>query len=333
MMTNPSSPRGDVENAVLQLQQQLNSNYLAAEKLMSLRNPDESKLRDLSANIDLAYKNLTEIIEQAPTHETSNLLERASKNKIEFDTYLSEFMQKQPLTSNYDDKSCSSIGKRSTVATSTTSKSSRRSVKSIAAEAEYRAAKLKAKLKAKQAIERTEEETLIAKDEARLAMQKSQIARREAERELEVASVKLSVWKESAVSNLPLSQHLHPIQPLLPSQYLSPIQPLLPSQHLPAPEIVPTFLTTSPHEAEQSQTFLKTVTAGEYVSNICVSTICNSVNVNNVKPSVTSSTFAVKPVTNSVKFYDIVNEPNVAEPLCSNIYSSNKSKNEPVYST
>ena len=147
----------------------------------------------------------------------------------------------------------------------------------LAAEAEYRAAQLKAK----QAVERTEEE-------ARLAMQKSQIARREAERELEVALVKFSVWKESVVSNLPSIQRLHPIQPRLPSQ------------HLPAPETVPTFLMTSPHEAEQSRTILKTVTAGEHVSNICVSTICNSVNVNNVKPSVTFSTFAVKPVTNSV---------------------------------
>ena len=80
-------------------------------------------------------------------------------------------------------------------------------------------------------------------------MQKSQIARREVERELEVASVKLGVWKESAVSYLPSSQHLHPIQPLLPSQHLSPIQPLLPSQHLPPLEIVPKFLMTSPHEA------------------------------------------------------------------------------------
>ena len=215
-------------------------------------------------------------------------------------------MQKQPFTSNDDDRSCSSIGKRSTIATSTTSKSSRRSVKLLAVEAEYRAAQLKAK----QAIERTEEE-------ARLAMQKSQIARREAERELEVASVKLSVWKESAVSNLPLSQHLPssqhqpsiqhllPIQHVLPSQHLPPIQSLLPSQHLPPPEIVPTFLMTSACEAEQSRTILKTVTAGEHVSNICVSTICNSVNLNNVKLSVAFSTFAVKPVTNSVKFNDI----------------------------
>ena len=77
---------------------------------------------------------------------------------------------------------------------------------------------------------------------------------------------------------------------------------------------------------------MKTVTVGEHVSNICVSTICNSVNVNNVKPSVAPSTFSVKPVTNSVKFNDIVNVPNVAEPLCFNIYSSNNSKNEPVYS-
>ena len=72
---------------------------------------------------------------------------------------------------------------------------------------------------------------------------------------------------------------------------------------------------TSPHEVEQSRTILKTVTAGEHVSNIRVSTICNSVNVNNIKHSIASSTFAVKPVINSVKFNNIVNAPNVAEPL------------------
>ena len=82
-------------------------------------------------------------------------------------------MQKQPATSNYDDRSCSSIGKRSTIATSSTSKSSRRSVKLPAAEAEYRAAQLKAK----QAIEKTEEENLVAEDEARPAMQKSLAAK------------------------------------------------------------------------------------------------------------------------------------------------------------
>ena len=125
MMSNPSSPRGDVENAVLQLQEQLNLEVLVAEKLMSLRNPEESKLRDLSAKINSAYNNLIEIIEQAPTHNTSNLLERVSVNKIEFDPYLTEFMPKQPGTSNYDDRSCSSIGRRSTIANLSTSKSSR----------------------------------------------------------------------------------------------------------------------------------------------------------------------------------------------------------------
>ena len=144
-------------------------------------------MRDLSAKIHSAHENLIQIIQQAPTHETSNLSERASKNQIEFDTYLTEFIRKQTATSNYNDRSCSRIGKRSTIATSSTSKSSRRSVKLLASEAEYRAAKLKAK----QAIERIE---------AHLVMQKSQIARCEAEREFEVATVKLSVWKESAVS-------------------------------------------------------------------------------------------------------------------------------------
>ena len=58
---------------------------------------------------------------------------------------------------------------------------------------------------------------------------------------------------------------------------------------------------TSAYEVKQTRAIVKTVSAGMSTFNICVSTICNSVNVNNVKPSVASSTFAVKPETNSVK--------------------------------
>ena len=75
---------------------------------------------------------------------------------------------------------------------------------------------------------------------------------------------------------------------------------------------------TLAYEAEQTRTIVKTVTADEPVSNIC-----NSVNVNNVKSSFASSTCAVKLVIKSVKFNDIVDIPNVAEPLCSKIYLSN----------
>ena len=88
---------------------------------------------------------------------------------------------------------------------------------------------------------------------------------------------------------------------------------------------------TSAYEAEQTRTIVKTVSAGEPVPNIRVSTICNSVNMNNAKPSVASCTFVVKPVTNSVKFNDIVNALNVAEPLSSNIYSSNNLQLTRVY--
>ena len=72
---------------------------------------------------------------------------------------------------------------------------------------------------------------------------------------------------------------------------------------------------TLAYKAKQTRTIVNTVTDGEPGSNICVSTTCYSVNVNNVKPSVVSSTFAVKPVSNGVKFNDIANAPNVAEPL------------------
>ena len=45
-------------------------------------------------------------------------------------------MQKHSALSNYDDNACSNIGKELTIFTSSTSKSSRRSVKLLAAEAE-----------------------------------------------------------------------------------------------------------------------------------------------------------------------------------------------------
>ena len=84
MMSNPSSLGAlrDVKAAVLYLHEQLNSNYSAVGELMSLRNADEFKLRDLCRKINSAYKNLIKIIEQAPTHNTSNLLEKTSENKL-----------------------------------------------------------------------------------------------------------------------------------------------------------------------------------------------------------------------------------------------------------
>ena len=115
-------------------------------------------------------------------------------------------------------------------------------------------------------------------------MQKLRIARCKAERELEVASIKLGVWKESAVSKepdlaqkqngliqyIPSCQHLLPRQHLPPSQHLPPIQFLLSSQHLPPLEFDPTLLMTSAYKAEQTRTIAKTLTAGESVSNICL---------------------------------------------------------------
>ena len=61
---------------------------------------------------------------------------------------------------------------------------------------------------------------------------------------------------------------------------------------------------------------MTTVAAGEPESNICGSTICNGVNVNNViKLSVESSTFVVKPAINGVNFNHVVDLPKATGPL------------------
>ena len=77
---------------------------------------------------------------------------------------------------------------------------------------------------------------------------------------------------------------------------------------------------------------MTTITAGEPVSNIFVSTTCNSVNENNVKPSATLYTFVRKRAINSVNFNNVVNKFNAAEILCSKTNPSNDPKNEPLYS-
>ena len=110
---------------------------------------------------------------------------------------------------------------------------------------------------------------------------------------------------------------------------MPPQQHLSLSQHLPPLGFDPTFLLTTAHEVERIWTIETTVTAGEPLSNTCVSTTCNGVNVNNVKPSVEPTTFVVKPVINSINFNGVVNVSSITESLYSKTYPSNDSKNEP----
>ena len=181
---------GEFINAIEKLQQQLNSHYLAAETIMSLRDPKMENLHLTLAKIDLAYEELITNIHRLDDENASTFRENAARNKKEFDAHKNEFLEKRIATSvqelpardspslhRYDIRShVSTPSARSKVSTSS-------SVKRKEAEAEFKAAQLRAF----QASERAQETLVLQRHQA-------EIAQREAQRELELASVKLQVW-------------------------------------------------------------------------------------------------------------------------------------------
>ena len=81
--------------AIEKLQQQLNSHYLAAETIISLRDSKMENLHLTSAKIDLAYEKLISNIRCRDDENTSIFRENAARIKKEFDTHKNEFLEKK----------------------------------------------------------------------------------------------------------------------------------------------------------------------------------------------------------------------------------------------
>ena len=79
----------DVENAIKSLRSILNDNYLAAEKLMSLRNPETKSLNESVAKIEDLYNKLMKLM--SSNMIPAQTIADVATNKREFDARISDW--------------------------------------------------------------------------------------------------------------------------------------------------------------------------------------------------------------------------------------------------
>ena len=84
----------EVMDAIENLQQMLNSHYLAAEKIMTLRNLNLETLRSVAQSIDSVYEELITTLEQNDESIAALFGETAIRNKKEFDARKDSFFRK-----------------------------------------------------------------------------------------------------------------------------------------------------------------------------------------------------------------------------------------------
>ena len=168
------------------LQSILNGKYAAAEKLMSLRQPDRERLFSLFEEIEVHTEELILALESE--HPVNlDMVENVRCSKREFDSHKAEWLRKISDKNNCD--SSSSIGTISNA-------SSRSSVRRRAAEAKRASAKLELEQLSEREQEQKELLSLKVEQEQRALELKAKHAKSEARRRLEAAEVELNVWSE-----------------------------------------------------------------------------------------------------------------------------------------
>ena len=91
----------DVENAIESLRSTLNNNYLTAEKLMSLRNPEIKSLNESVAKVEDSYNELMKIMSSNMT--PGQTIAYVATNKRKFDEQISDwFTRTGTMGSNKD---------------------------------------------------------------------------------------------------------------------------------------------------------------------------------------------------------------------------------------
>ena len=91
----------DVQNAIESLRSTLNNNYLIAEKLMSLRNPEIKSLNESVAKVEDSYNELIKIMSSNMT--PARIIADVATNKREFDERISDwFTRTGTMGSNKD---------------------------------------------------------------------------------------------------------------------------------------------------------------------------------------------------------------------------------------
>ena len=208
--------------AIDNIKTMLDSQYLAAEKIMALREPNMENLHSTVGNINATHDELIRAIGKLSVPEIALSMGAAAiKNKREFEARQSEFLQRRTLSSlpgEGTSKLPSVDGCSQKSCSSSRSRSSTQSLKLKEAEAELRAAEILCQQSKEKADEsavlarckaeesailarcKAEESAILARCKAEEFAMLQQIEQREAQRKLEVARAKYQVWNESCDS-------------------------------------------------------------------------------------------------------------------------------------
>ena len=174
----------DVQNAIESLRSTLNNNYLTAEKLMSLRNPEIKSLNESVAKVEDSYNELMKIMSSNMT--PARTIADVATNKREFDERISDWFTRTGTMSSNKDFSHFNAAPTSSTKSSKSSRSSSLTVRRLQATLNLKTAQLQVNHMREQAEEQQRKSRL-----------ETELEEREALRKIALAELECKVWEEA----------------------------------------------------------------------------------------------------------------------------------------
>ena len=155
----------DVQNAIESLRSTLNNNYLIAEKLMSLRNPEIKSLNESVAKVEDSYNELMKIMSSNMT--PARTIADVATNKREFDERISDWFTHTGTMGSNKDFARFNAAPTSSTKSSKSSRSSSLTVRRLQATLNLKTAQLQANHMRERAEEQQRKLQLDAEEQQR----------------------------------------------------------------------------------------------------------------------------------------------------------------------
>ena len=196
----------DVQNAIESLRSTLNNNYLTAEKLMSLRNPEIKSLNESVAKVEDSYNELMKIMSSNMT--PARTIADVATKKREFDERISDWFTRTGTMGSNKDFARFYVAPTSSTKSSKSSRSSSLTVRRLQATLNLKTAQLQANHMRERAEEQqrklqldAEEQQrklqLDAEEQQRKSRLETELEEREALRKIALAELECKVWEEA----------------------------------------------------------------------------------------------------------------------------------------
>ena len=185
----------DVQNAIESLRSTLNNNYLTAEKLMSLCNPEIKSLNESVAKVEDSYNELMKIMSSNMT--PARTIADVATNKREFDERISDWFTRTGTMGSNKDFARFNAAPTSSTKSSKSSRSSSLTVRRLQATLNLKTAQLQANHMRERAEEQQRKLQLDAEEQQRKSRLETELEEREALRKIALAELECKVWEEA----------------------------------------------------------------------------------------------------------------------------------------